>query len=183
MTFSTPKLLAATALSAASVIILRAIWRKKSAYQLALSTSGWLIFLIGVIYWAEIKGWEIGLAYHFAIVSLVAWLIVTINLEVKPRIQEKQTTKALPPITMHPSKAIFKFLIAGPVAGLSACIVLLALSELMPINQTNQLVITGICFPFLWGVLAVWVCAKRSFLKQTMSILSASLCSLGILLF
>ena len=89
MAFFTPNLLAATALSAASVIILRVIWRRNSAYQLALLASGWALFFLGAAHWTDIKGWEFGLVYHFAIVSLVAWVAVAINAEYKPPIKPK----------------------------------------------------------------------------------------------
>lgn len=183
MAIDTLNLLAATVFSATSVIILRLVWRKSSSLKAALLLSGWILFLLGGLYWVDIKGWEYGLVYHLSIASLTAWALVAINAEYKPPITAKAKLKHNDNSPQRPLITTAKFLLAGPISGLAACIVLLAFSELLPVNQINQLVITGIGFPFLWGALAVWICAYPTLLKQTLSILLSSLCSLGILLY
>ncbi|MCG8670301.1 MAG: hypothetical protein MI867_12860 [Pseudomonadales bacterium] len=178
--------------SIAPIVLLRAIWRKKSAYKFATIGIALALFTASVNLWAKAKGWEFGLVYAFAATSLTAWIAVALNHERKPRLRNSSSLRMNPKInaigkqstrTKTLPVALLKFLMAGPLSGLAACIILLALGEALPVNRVNQLVITGIGFPILWAAFSVWICSRQAFINQTLSILSASLFSVGFLLY
>lgn len=174
--------IAAAAISAASIVLLRAIWRKKPAFKIIYVILAWVLFFCAVWQWSLIKSWEFGLVYHFSVAAITAWITTGINAERKPPLPTKVNPKSDSNSALNPWLTFARLLLAGPIAGIAACIILLAFSELLPFEQIDQLVISGIVFPLLWATLSVWICATQSTSKQAFSILATTLCSLGLLI-
>jgi MFS family permease len=127
-------------------------------------------------------GLEFAVIYSFIFLSLMGWIFVFLSREHKPAKAVKPVSK---PATVAKEKNYWRsaqlFLLAGPVALLSAACWTLLLSRLLPIALGEQMVVAAFLMPVAWAVLMAWLCIHRD--NRTSNIVNAVVAVLGAVAF
>ncbi len=101
-------------------------------------------------------GLEFGISYALAGFSLIALIVVGLNVERRPAIIDKGDIQ-LKRIS-SPYQKLLTFLAAGPLAGLVSCQLTLLFASALFDSQITSMAAAAIVFPTLWGVLSYLSC-------------------------
>ncbi|MCW8880570.1 MAG: hypothetical protein OQJ89_15000 [Kangiellaceae bacterium] len=146
-------------------------------------TLGWLFIFSSALAFNHTKGIEFGLTYLFLILAIAAWLVMTLI----------NTRTSAPNHFIRPYQNKFvgfgrslkssaTFVIAGPLAFASSCLVSIFICSYLPMEQTNALVFAGFLFPIVWSLASFWICATSKRLVPTSVVGLSGLLS-GLLIF
>ena len=138
------------------VVGLRLGWRKRAVTARIVVALAWLLLGVAVYACGQMWGGEFGISYFFAVLALVAWLLVLGGGELRPpRVEKAASNVAAGTSTWH---KCLTFLAAGPLAGLASCQLTLACTYLLPATELTRMASAAILFPVLWGIVAAVTC-------------------------
>lgn len=170
--------IAGTAFSLAGIFCLYQSWQQRSWTQGTsgkrwLVPVGWLLLVVATTLWIPAQGAEFGIAYGLMSVSVIAWLVVFINFEIR---QQKTRDKLAGQLTAPDAKALWRhfllFVTAVPLSGAAAMLVSVALTLLVPWRAVNEMVLAVYLMPVLWGLASYWACADEKILRPALGLLA-----------
>ncbi|MFC3195733.1 hypothetical protein ACFODZ_15870 [Marinicella sediminis] len=114
--------------------------------------------------WSMVSGPEFSVLYVLFHISWVAWLLIASRATIKYKTyREKQTTEVKADYSRRHKCLVF--LLAAPIALITAVCLAVWFSRLLVSELANQWVLTFILVPLLWGCLAVWFAAERRLIR------------------
>ena len=170
---------AAVLLGIFGLLGLRRSWRH--ANRQSWRFGGWLLLLISTGAWIRGLGPEFGITLSLTTLTLLALVLVIANQDRRPPVRRPARAAAGPSLaeTSLGHKAA-TFLVAGVLAGVSTCMLTVALTPFLPTSTANQMATAAMAFPVLWGVAAFAVCLVR---RPGLSAISLSLTAVAAALY
>lgn len=151
--------------SALGIAILYLGWQRKIRhFHGAILCAAWLLVALSIYLWSLAHGAEFGVCYAFITLALQSWgLIATtrdkrlktsrkIQLPLQPLALSKQGLQALP-------KHLWILISAVPLAGVSAMLLTVVSTALLPWQKVNMVALGIYTMPLVWGAAAYWACA------------------------
>ncbi len=174
---------AGTVFALAGIGCLYSSWQRNTLNQRWLIPVGWLLLIVATIVWVFASGAEFGIAYGLMFSSVLAWLVIFFNAEIR---QNKHREKTATPIAAPGAKAVwrhvFLFAIAVPLSGAAALLFSVALTLVLPWKPVNEMVLAVFLMPVLWGLATYWACADEKVLRPAL-VLAACATASAILIY
>ena len=147
--------------------MLRLGWRGTQPRARLLVVIGWVLLVLGMLVWSRAEGAEFGVSFSLALWSLIAWCVIAVGAKYRtaktanktPADSNTDDNARLLSATGTGQKW-FTFIVAGPLALVTTCLVTVVLARLLPVDIGTQMVSAAFLFPVLWAVAAVYYCAS-----------------------
>ncbi len=146
--------------AACGIGVLYTSWRGRFRRKAAVNLTGWALIGVSGSLWMRATGMEFGVVIAFLVLSLLAWVVVLANIQVRarkaPRIQPAEAgARSLPAVVRH--LALFTGTV--PVAALASALLAMSVAELLPLVVVDRMAFAVLAVPVLWGLLAWWMCS------------------------
>jgi hypothetical protein len=150
--------------------LLRYSWIKSPDRSWVWPLAGWSAIAFGAIIHASATSTEIGIAYGFLSLTLVAYAAIALTLEFRSYKGRAPLSAALEPEERKTNwpRAIAKSLLAIVLAGVASIGVGVAFAVAMPFVIHDRVIIGGILVPVLWGAGMAWTLADRKLVRATL---------------
>jgi hypothetical protein len=162
-------------------LALRRAWSKSDVLRPWLIAAGWLIWLGSVILGQLFWGPVLGVAIAVALTCMTGALVVLSNVE-----HRSVKTRAPREAALEPSdrrrvawRGWLRGFLAGPLAGVAALGVGLAIAICLPGPPQTRMVIGGLLVPFLWAGGMAWTLSDNKIIRATCVLAGVALVSLG----
>lgn len=173
--------LAGAVLLLAGVLVLRACWLRRQGRRWPVIL-GWLLVMGGFAAFSHAWGAELGTTFGLMALSVVAYGVVAVGVELRSPKKREVREVALEPEDRPTnwSRAIAKSLLAIVLAGIASIGVGVAFAIAMPMGPHDRIVIGGLLVPILWGAGMAWTLCDAKLLRATIVLLSVSAIGYGI---
>lgn len=164
--------LALIAAGLGAAFALRAAWRARaSGKRASLIAAGWAIFAVALLAATAPLGAARGLFAALSLLSLGPLLLIAFTLQRRAARTRapKDNDAALEP-SERPSRiwrGVLRALLAGPIGGLAAMGVGVAVAVFTPGDQQTRIVIGGLTVPLLWAAGMAWTLSDDRILRAT----------------
>ncbi|MET1256656.1 hypothetical protein [Aliikangiella maris] len=154
------------------------IWKKNKKANLSNMVHclgliiGWGLVCVSTYYWISFSGVEFGLSFACLNLTLSAWLYILFSLketsnnkkpEKKPSSQAVQSKQNKTPLSLKTLiSGLLDFLVIGPLALFTSCVLSLILFKVLPFDQANTLVLSAFTLPLFWAFFAYWGCMQQN---------------------
>lgn len=171
----------ALVLAILSIALFYRIWKRRKidlrliTFQKLAALTG---ALVSTLMLAQDVGAEIATAFNFLVFSLTAWLCILWDCYHKGDWRHLSSSPApsVNKAATAPSRNLYKinaFFAAGPLSGIAAALLSLAITHYTGLDDANQFVLSGFLFPVIWSGLAIWACADHLWWRPTLGSLSS----------
>ena len=132
--------------------------------------------LIAAGYFAILSsGAEFGTTLIFMAPALVAWLLVTFNLELRQaKVRKRKVAEKVDAVEIDGSRTLSRhlllFVIAVPLSAAAATFFSVALARALPFSYLSHIAFAVLLMPFLWGCAAYWVLADSKLARPVIAI-------------
>lgn len=167
---------AALMLTGTGIAALREAWNKRNQWSPWLLAGGWAAFALAVLLFAFWKGWEVGVPYALAVLSIVALAAVAGHAQWR-EVRNGPSRAAATDPSDRPSRfwrGAVRVLLAGPLSGFAAIGFGVALAKGLPLAEADRIAIGGLAVPILWAGGMVWTLADDRILRA-LAVLIASI--------
>jgi hypothetical protein len=174
--------IAGTLLVIFGIASLNLSWRRRRASKVHLRIGGWLPILSGFILYSRVWGAEVGIAYAFAALALVAYAVIAVGIEFRNAPARAARELALEPEerVTNWARGIAKSLLAIALAGIASIGVGVAIAVSLPMAPYDRIMFGGVLVPVLWGGGMAWTLSDAKLLRATIVLVSVSVVSYGI---
>lgn len=175
------QVLALTPLAAAGVLALRRAWARKDAARPGLILAGWATGAAVLVAAAFALGPARGPFAALALASVAALGVVAAGVEFRQGRRRASREAALEP-SDRPRRAWrgwLRAVIAGPLAGVAALGVGLAVAVCAPFAVQSRMVVGGLLVPFLWAGGMAWTLSDDRILRAAAVLTSLAVLTLG----
>lgn len=158
---------AALALSGAGIAALRHAWDKRTRWSPWLLCGGWAACALAVALCAVWLGGEVGVPFGITLFSIVALAVVATHVRWREVRSGPSRASAADP-SDRPRRlwrGLIRVLLAGPLSGLAAVGVGVALAKGLPLGEADRIAIGGLTVPLLWAGGMVWTLADDRILR------------------
>ena len=182
MTFS---LYIAPALMCTGLFIVFQAWRSKgeSKSQSLLAWLGGLTILLSFTIFIYAQGSEFGIVLAAAYLSIIAWLIIVLNIQIQSTTKRNSITNqrksSNPKDKSNRSRNIGVFFVAGPLSLVASGTFSMASALLLPLERVNEMAIAALSFPFYLGLSCYLVCMYQKPIRDGLVLLSITLISVA----
>lgn len=160
----------------AGVFCLYGSWRHMSFFHPLGGYLGWLLLLVACFAWSASSNVELGISYAILAMAVCAWLLVIFNYELRAGKQRNLTEAEL---VLPRGATVLRhgvmFLVAVPLAGITAAYLSTAFVILLPWQLGNAMVFAMLLMPVVWGAGAYWSLADPALARPTLG-MSLLLC-------
>lgn len=172
----------ATIFGIAGITLLYSSWRSIMRKAIAIPL-GWGALFISIACLALGSGLEFGLSYALILIPLLAWAVIGLNYEIRRnhKSREKPYVPQALPETHSIVQHILIFLIAIPLAGITATFLSVVLSKALPFTQVSALATGMLIMPFLWGLGSYWACAANKLWQPAAAMSALSVICAGLI--
>lgn len=168
--------LLALASGVAGMLCLYGSWRGWWRRPLALSC-GWALLILSSWLWMAGQGVEFGIVYASLAISILAWLAVAANYEVRRR--HKTAPQRVEALVLPQGRSLWRHLLlfvgVVPLAGSAAILGSVMLAHMTGWQPVNAMVSGILLMPVLWGLGAWWVCADARLQRPLLALLLCTL--------
>jgi len=170
----------ACALLVTGIFVVWSQWKKGQSSPLFL-TLGWALVGLATPFWILLAGPEFGITIELILIAIIAWTFIFKNSDIKP----------LKPLTRSNSATINKnskikvstqVILVTFLCPLASLLLTMLSGNLLPVALPSQLVFEALAFPFVWGLLAIWMCYTNRFWQTSAVIASLSVIFVAYLL-
>lgn len=174
--------IAGTLLFALGVYGLYRSWQRRSGFKAHLQLGGWLAIIAGFVLFSRVWGAEVGIAYGALALSLCAYVIIALGIELRSTPARAPREVALEPEERATSwrRGTAKSLLAIVLAGIASIGVGVAIAVAVPMAPYDRIMLGGILVPVLWGGGMAWTLSDAKLLRATIVLLAVSAVSYGI---
>lgn len=157
-------------------------WRRRPASSWHLVSLGWLGIIAGHIGYARVWGAEVGIAYGLLALSIVAYAVVAMGVEVRGSPRRASREIALEPEerVVNWRRGVAKSLLAIVLSGIASIGVGVAIAVAMPMEIVDRIMLGGVLVPVLWGGGMAWTLSDARLLRATIVLVTVSVVSYGI---
>jgi hypothetical protein len=173
--------LTSEALALVGALALRQAWMRPDRLRPWLIAIGWLIWLGAVIMGQSFWGQVLGVAIVVSLICMTAVLVVLSNVE-----RRNVKTRVPRDAALEPSdrkrvvwRGWLRGFLAGPLAGIAALGVGLAIAICSPGPPQTRMVIGGLLVPFLWAGGMAWTLSDNKIVRATCVLAGVAAVSLG----
>ncbi|ESQ85463.1 hypothetical protein [Asticcacaulis benevestitus] len=173
--------LTAEALALAGALALRRAWIKPDGLRPWLIAGGWLLWLVAVLFGQGVWGSVLGIAIVVSLICMTGALVVLSNVE-RRNVKTRMPREA----ALEPSdrkrvmwRGWLRGVLAGPLAGMAALGVGLAIAICSPGPPQTRMVIGGLLVPFLWAGGMAWTLSDNKIIRATCVLVGVAAVSLG----
>ena len=172
--------IAGTAVAAAGVACLYGSWQDRIASRWRPAAVGWALLLASTWAWMRATGAEFGISLTLLLPTVLAWLIIARNAEVRSPKARSNRTRRKVDTDVEPRAAADRrtliahlrlFIVSVPLAAIASTYVTIAFCSLLPLTQVNQLVLAVFVVPLVWGSAAYWAVADSRWLRPFLTML------------
>ena len=151
-----------------AIALLYSAWRDWFGPGFWLKLGGWGLLVVSSILWINAVGWELGITYFFITMPVIAWLAISLNVEVRQRKPSKFYFQqvALPSSHLVKRNALI-FVVSLPVAGCASALIVLSLGTYIPSSAFTKMAIQVLGVPTLWGMCMFWCCVDPKLVRPT----------------
>jgi hypothetical protein len=177
-----PDGLFAVSLIAIGILLLRMSWASNRSPQRLYVSGGWLAIAAGSALLVRALGTEVGIAYAFLALALVAYAIIAATVELRQGRFRATASLAPEPEQRQTNwrRATAKSLLAIVLAGIAAIGIGVAFAVAMPLAPHDRIVIGGLLVPVLWGGGMAWTLADAKLLRASIILAGISVASYAI---
>lgn len=163
------------ALGATGVAGLYSSWRRLPLSGPWVVSACWLLVLASLWAWSAGAGAEFGISFGLIGLSLLGWVAVLYNFELRERKGLRPTTTRAVSIDARSwGRHGLLFLLAVPLAGAASILCTIWLCSLLPWHPTDKMVLAVLLVPVVWGLAAYWACADRRPLRPAGALAAAA---------
>ena len=177
------ELISAITASVVGLALIHTVWRRQPAHRALLLWAGWLSLVLSVYFWSLRFGIEFGSVFGLCFISLIAWLVVSMETEQRPR-RERQHDRKSP---RWPNIAVIGrqsavFLLVLFVGGIASVLLTMGLSRLLPTDEITRMAFVIIALPVVWGALAYLVTFSMQLPRSLIMLAAASAGGYGLMM-
>lgn len=180
---STTALIIPFVLTVAGVALIRGVWRRSMAYRSVLLWAGWAVIGLSSYFWVRGFGVEFGLVFALGVVSLVAWFVTGLNIELKQGHTSRgpRDLPRLPGIGVF-GKQFIVFLLVTIFALVVSLLVTIGMSRAFTLTEIDRMAFVIVALPILWGVLAYQLCFSSRIVRSFAWLVLAGLGGVGMMM-
>ena len=143
---------------------------------------GWLCIAGGLAVYVRVWGTEVGMAYGLMALSVAAYVVVAVGMELRTASARTGRDVALEPEERPTNwrRGIAKSLLAVVLSGIAAIGLGVAFAVAMPWDPHDRIMIGGMLVPILWGAGMAWTLSDARLLRATGVLFSLSALGYGI---
>lgn len=146
---------------------LRLAWARSDGLRPWLILGGWFLLAAAILVFALMIGGETGIPFAIVLVSVTGLGVVLSNREVRPRKEARQREDVIDPSDRRSRwwRGALRILLAGPLSGLAAILVGVALAKQLPLADVDAIAIGGLTVPLLWAGGMAWTLSDDKILR------------------
>ena len=132
---------------------------------------GWCAIIVAAVLFASAYGVERGVTLALTVLATIAFGFIAVNIKRRPDRQARE--KALTP-SERPSRlwrGVLRVLLAGPISGVAAIGIALAVALKAPFAEADRLILGGALVPILWGAGMAWTLSDDRIIRATLVLL------------
>ncbi len=167
--------IAALAFASVSIYALRRAWDKRSRWTPWFIGAGWAACASAFVLCGIWLGGEVGIPFGITLFSVIALAVVTTHVRWREARNGPARSAATDP-SDRPRRmwrGIIRVLLAGPLSGIAAIGVGVALAKGLPLGEADRIAIGGLMVPVLWAGGMVWTLADDRILRA-LAVITAS---------
>jgi len=162
------------ALGASGVAGLYSCWRKMPLSGPLVVALSWLLVAASLWAWSQASGVEFGVSYALMGFSLVAWLVLLFNYEVRESKQARSAPSASVTVDSRSwGRHALLFVMTLPLAGAASIFSCVWLCSFLPGHTTDKMVLAVFLVPVVWGLAAYWAGADPRPARPALALLLA----------
>lgn len=152
-------------------------WRARQPKPRGLRTLGWALLLASIALWVLAQPVEFGVTFALLVPALLAWSLIL--LQAKRRLPGPDTELEQRgfrwPSAAALGRQLLVLLISVPLAAVASTLVSIAVTDWLPWQKVNSLVLGVLFAPVLWGAASYWACADSKRWRPALGLMVAGL--------
>ncbi len=168
---------AATLTSLAGLGGLLYSWRARPPKPVALRSLGWALLVAALGLWLLAQPIEFAVTFALFVPALLAWGLILLRAQVRqPARDTKLEQRGFRwPALAALAKQLWLLLVSVPLAAVASALVSLAVTDWLPWERVNTLVLGVLVVPVLWGAASYWACADPKRWRPALTLLVVGL--------
>lgn len=168
---------AATLTSLAGLGGLLYSWRARPPKPVALRSLGWGLLVAALGLWLLAQPTEFAVTFALFVPALLAWGLILLRAQARqPARDTKLEQRGFRwPALAALARQLWLLLVSVPLAAVASALVSLAVTDWLPWERVNTLVLGVLLAPALWGAASYWACADPKRWRPALTLLIVGL--------
>ncbi len=144
--------------------------------------SGWFLLALSLLCFSLWLGGEVGIPVALAFVSTAALCLVATNVKWREARGPRRRTGVIDPSDRKSRvwRGVVRTLLAGPLSGLAAIGVGVALAARLPLLEIDRVAMGGLAVPLIWAGGMAWTLADDKIIRASLVLIAVSVISYAI---
>ena len=168
--------------SLVGLVSLRRAWQRDVAMKALWMVGGWLLLALSLLCFSLWLGGEVGIPVALVFVSTAALCLVATNVKWREARGPRRRTGVIDPSDRKSRvwRGVVRTLLAGPLSGLAAIGVGVALAARLPLQEIDRVAMGGLAVPLIWAGGMAWTLADDKIIRASLVLIAVSAISYAI---